>query len=117
MPRERSAYLADALRAADRVLDFVDGKVLAEYEADELLRSAVERKFEIIGEALNQLRQLDAALAARVPDLRQIVGFRNILVHGYASLDDEQVWYTIDDLSALRTALQALLDELDEPDE
>jgi uncharacterized protein YutE (UPF0331/DUF86 family) len=47
---------------------------------------------------------VDTELAERVPDLAQIVGFRNILVHGYASVDDEQVWYTIKDLPDLSAA-------------
>jgi uncharacterized protein with HEPN domain len=56
----------------------------AAYAANEMAQAAVERKFEIIGEALNQLAKLDDAFAARIPDLPQIVGFRNQLIHGYA---------------------------------
>ncbi|WP_223839911.1 DUF86 domain-containing protein [Saccharopolyspora pogona] len=41
----------------------------------------VERQFEIVGEALNQLSKVDADLAAKVPDLPRIVAFRNILIH------------------------------------
>jgi len=52
-----------------------------------MLRSAVERQFEIIGEALGTLARIDATIAARNPELRDIVAFRNILIHGYAILD------------------------------
>jgi len=46
-----------------------------------MLRSAVERQFEIVGEALNQLRQTDKATAAHIPDLPKAVGLRNVLIH------------------------------------
>ncbi len=57
-----------------------------------MLRSAVERQFEIVGEALNKLRRVDPTTAERVPDLPRIVAFRNVLVHGYATIDNELVW-------------------------
>ncbi|QUF08124.1 DUF86 domain-containing protein [Actinosynnema pretiosum subsp. pretiosum] len=69
------------------------------------------RQFEIVGEALNQLRKVDAELAARIPDVNRIVAFRNILIHGYASVDDALVWPTLTDkVPVLETALDGLLD-------
>jgi len=74
------------------------------------LRSAVGRQFEILGEALNRLDRLDATLAARVPNLRQIVAFRNVLIHGYALIDRARVWRVVqDDLPTLRAVLDDLL--------
>ena len=67
-----------------------------EYLADELLRSGVERQLEIVGEALTKLRKLDAATAALLADLPRIVGFRNVLVHGYADVDDKIVWGVVE---------------------
>ena len=52
----------------------------------------MERQFEIIGEALNRLSKEAPDLARRVPDLRKIVGFRNVQIHGYAVIDDGRVW-------------------------
>jgi uncharacterized protein with HEPN domain len=73
-------------------------------------RSAVERQFEILGEALAQLARLDATLAAKIPDLSEIVAFRNVLIHGYALIDRARVWRAVqDDLPALRAALDDLL--------
>ena len=64
----------------------------AAYATNDMAQAAVERKFEIIGEALNQLAKLDTALAARIPDLPQIIAFRNQLIHGYATVNVSTVW-------------------------
>jgi len=55
MQRDPRAYLWDAREAAAAILEFVEGKTFEDYARDRLLRSAVERQFEIIGEALNLL--------------------------------------------------------------
>lgn len=82
MQRDSRAWLWDVLDAARAIESFVAGMEPGAYVASELVRSAVERKFEVIGEALNQLSKADASLAARIPHLPQIVAFRNILIHG-----------------------------------
>jgi len=72
----------------------------------------VERQFEIIGEALAQLARLDAALAAKIPELREIIAFRNVLIHGYAAIDRARVWRVVEEnLPQLRAALAELLGE------
>ena len=80
-----------------------------------MAQAAVEPKFEIIGEALNQLTKLDSALANRIPDLPQIVAFRNQLIHGYATVNVGTVWNVMQGaLPPLVGAVQALLDELEQ---
>lgn len=81
MQRDARAYLTDGHTAAGQILAFIQGKSLDDYRDDVLLRSAVERQFEILGEALNQLSRVDPGLAARVPNLRRVVDFRNVLAH------------------------------------
>jgi uncharacterized protein with HEPN domain len=86
------------------------GKSFTDFNSDLVLRSAVERQFEILGEALRQLARLDATLAARIPDLRQIVAFRNVLIHGYALIDRARVWQAVqNDVPGLRAILADLL--------
>ena len=60
MTRRPETYIYDALQAANAIEAFVVGQGYADYQESALLRSAVERQFEIIGEALNRLKQLDA---------------------------------------------------------
>jgi uncharacterized protein with HEPN domain len=91
---------------------FIAGKSFADYLADSMLRSAVERQFTIIGEAIVQLRRLDPATAAAIPDLADIIAFRNILVHGYTTVDDQLVWGIVErELAPLRAAVERLVRE------
>lgn len=92
MQPDALALLWDARRASARILEFVDDRSWDDYQRDVLLRSAVERQFQIVGEALNRLGKTDPDLAGQVPDLRRIVAFRNVLVHAYAQIDDSLVW-------------------------
>lgn len=113
MERDPRAWLWDVLEAARAIETFVAGLDADAYAAQPLVHSAVERKFEIIGEALNRLSKTAPALAARIPHLRSIIGFRNVLIHGYAEVQHENVWKIIQQsLPALRAEVQAMLDEL-----
>ena len=86
MQRDPRAFLWDARKSALAIQGFIAGMDADAYAASDLVQSGVERKFEIIGEELNQLAKLDAPLAARIPELPQIVAFRNQLIHGYATV-------------------------------
>jgi uncharacterized protein with HEPN domain len=71
MQRDPRAYLWDAREAAAAILEFAAGKTFEDYASDRLLRSAVERQFEIIGEALNQLCKIESLSADCIPDVPQ----------------------------------------------
>lgn len=116
MQRDPRAYLWDAREAAAAILEFIEGKTFQDYADDRLLRSAVERQFEIIGEALNQLCKIEPQWAKRIPDVPQIIAFRNVLIHGYASVNDLTVWRTIEEsLPVLYETVSSLLDEAGSP--
>ena len=109
--------LADADRAGADIQRFIEGMDRETYVGDARTQAAVERKFEIIGEALNRLHQIYPEIADRIPPLREVVGFRNLLIHGYAAVIPERVWdYAENDLPELRKMVQALLDELGPPE-
>jgi uncharacterized protein with HEPN domain len=108
---EAAAFLWDAQRAAERMIRFTAGRSYDDYLEDDMLRSAVERQFEIIGEAFTGLRRLDPALAAQLADLPKAIAFRNVLIHDYAAINHQIVWDAIrDDLPRLRASLTQLLD-------
>jgi uncharacterized protein with HEPN domain len=116
MPRNASDLLADIRCAADLIAQFTAGRGLPDYTADGMLRSAVERQFIIVGEALGQLQRLDATIAASITDCAQVIAFRNILVHGYSTIDDHVVWAVIQtNLPILRQEVETLLLSLGSP--
>ncbi len=112
MQRDPRAFLWEVREAALAIKTFTTGMDTVAFENNALVQAAVERKFEVIGEALNQLSKLDAAMAAQLPDLPQIVAFRNQLIHGYATVTPSTVWTIAQkSLPDLITAVQALLGE------
>ena len=109
MRLEARKYLLDIQLAADRVERFTRGKQFAQYLEDEMLRAAVERQFGIIGEALARLAKDDPDVAAAIPDYGKIIALRNILVHGYATVDDRIVWGVVENhLAPLQAAVKGL---------
>jgi uncharacterized protein with HEPN domain len=98
--------LLDIAEAGESILQHTGGHTLADYSGNRFFRRAVEREFEIIGEALNRLTRIDAVTAARVSDLRVIVDFRNRIIHGYDTVDDKVVW------GAVEQYLPRLVDEI-----
>jgi len=114
--KQPAKYLWDAVEAAARIERFTSGRTFDEYLSDEMLRAAVERQFEIIGEALAGLRRIDPTLAAKVPDLVEIIAFRNILVHAYSDINHQHVWRVIErDLLDLRATVERLLADASGP--
>ncbi|SPE29443.1 conserved hypothetical protein [Acidobacteriia bacterium SbA2] len=112
MRLEAKKYLYDIQQAAERLAEFTAGKRFEDYRGNAMLRGAVERQFEIIGEALARLIRLDESIAKRIDEYRRIVAFRNILIHGYADVDDRVVWDVVETkLPVLRQEVEAILSE------
>jgi len=96
-PRSVSGLLADILAAADYMQQRAAGLSRDQYLAHEDLQVIFERKFEIIGEALSRLRKNEPVLFGSIRHAAAAVDFRNVLIHGYASIDHEVVWATFTD--------------------
>ena len=92
MRPEARKYLLDARNACQAIGDFTKGKSLDDYGADLLLRSAVERQFEILGEAFSQLDDITPEYRDDYPDMGKIIGMRNRIIHGYDTVDDSIIW-------------------------
>ncbi len=107
MELESKRYLSDVLFAADLLNNFTTGKAFADYTSDPILRSATERQFGIIGEAISKLARVDEATASRISEYQRIISFRNILIHRYDTVNDRIVW------SALQSRLPVLVSEIE----
>ena len=112
MNRDPRVLLADVARAGADIESFIEGMERATYLRDGMTQAAVERKFEIIGEALTRLHQAHPDIAARISDLRRIIDFRNLLAHVYHRVAPENVWdYALNDLPNLLRIVNDLLAE------
>jgi uncharacterized protein with HEPN domain len=110
MRLEAKKCLEDVRQAAELILRFTFEKSFDDYDNDDMLRSAVERQFEVIGEALNRLSKFDPLVVEGLPDTPRIVAFRNILIHGYDVVDNHVVWDVIQNhLVPLRAQVESLL--------
>ena len=112
MRLEARKYLYDIQHAADLLIEFTTGKTFVDYERDAMLRAAVERQFEIIGEAITQLAKVDEKVVAGIDHYQRIIAFRNVLIHRYVDVDDRLVWNVVEtNLPTLARDIKALLEE------
>jgi uncharacterized protein with HEPN domain len=101
--------LLDALAACESIQRFLGATTLAEYEENYGLQLQTERLLEIVGEALRQASHVEPRVRQDIPDLGEIIGLRNKLIHGYDGIDEEIVWTA----AAIRTEeLKVLLKKL-----
>ena|SRR5215207_4530951 len=116
--RPKSPKLLDDIGiAAEFIFAFIDGKSFSDYERDMLVRSAVERQFTIIGEALTRLRSADPGVLNEITEHQKIIGFRHRLAHGYdEDIDNAEVWRIIQSsLPKLHSEVRGLLAAIEEP--
>jgi len=108
MKDETRKNLVDVIQAGEEIQDFVRGMDFKAYQSSPVTQRAVERDFEIIGEALNRIKSTDDELLDNISELHRIIGFRNILIHGYDVVDEAIVW------QALTKHLPILISEIKE---
>lgn len=110
MRHEAPVLLEDVRHAAEQIQRFTAARTLADYEKDDFLSAAVERLFITIGEALSRLERIDANVTGQIAEYRKIIGFRNVLVHGYEAVDNAVVWNVIQQyLPVLKQQVEDLL--------
>jgi len=112
MKIETKKLLFDIMSACQSIERFIADHTFERYNESEVLTSAVERKFEIVGEALVRLRAVDPAVFEQIHDAQPVIGFRNRLVHGYDAVDHRIVWDIIqNELPRLKAQVEQLLGE------
>lgn len=107
--RNELIRLQHMLEAARKAVELARGRTVKDLEGDEIRVLALERLFEILGEAASQT---SPEIRARYPEIpwTRAVGMRNEIIHGYATVDPEVVLRTIaQDLPPLIKNLESAL--------
>jgi len=105
-----SKYLLDIRTSIDSIYEYIgEQRNFDVYLANKQLRRSVERELEIIGEAVNNILQLDPSIP--IDNARKIISLRNRVIHAYDRVDDEIVWgIVINHLPKLKKNVVELLD-------
>ena len=100
-------YLFDIKQLLDEIESFFEAreKRFSEYQNNPLLKRAIERNLEIIGEAVNKILLIDPQF--QIENARKIVGLRNHIIHAYDNVSDENIWgIVINHLPRLRSDVE-----------
>ena len=113
MQRDSRAYLIDIVEACDAITAALRGIDVEAFRASRLIRSAVEREFILIGEAIGSLSRSAPEVVPSISNARRIVDFRNQLTHEYSNVNDALVWGIADrDVPVLRRECAQILDSM-----
>ncbi len=105
-------HLWDIRNAANLIVDNAAEITFEQYEENEMLRSAVERQFEIIGEATRRLANDDQSVAEKITGYQTIIGLRNRIAHEYDNIANQTIWNIIqNNLPTLLAEVTTLLEE------
>ncbi len=109
MKREIKKYLFDIKTSIDSIFSYLgEERNFIEYQNNKLLRRAIEREIEIIGEAMNRILKIEPTI--QIENARQIVDTRNWVIHGYDKVDDVVIWGIVSKhLPKLKEEIEALL--------
>lgn len=106
-------YLFDIKIAIDEIELFIKELSLMnfiEYKQNLLLKRAIERELEIIGEAMNRIIKRDENFILQIEEAKSIISLRNYIIHSYDSVSDENIWAIIQNhLPKLKTQVEILL--------
>lgn len=117
MARSQAQYLADIDEAMTDIRSFAEGRSLAEFRNNRLLRYAIERALEIIGEAAAQLSDEVKARDAHLP-WREMRGLRNVVAHAYHRVDAARIWRVVtQDIPQVHERIRALRDVVQRSEE
>lgn len=109
MQPDTKMYLLDISNSIQSIFEFLGEKQEFKiYENSKIIRRAVERELEIIGEAANKILKIDPEID--IPDARRIVNLRNLIIHSYDNVDNMIIWGIIEkDLPLLKKQVSDLL--------
>ena len=109
MPRDIKMYLLDISNSIDSIFEYLGNeRNFKLYDTNKLIRRAVKRELEIIGEATNRIIKINPTID--ISNARRIVSLRNWVIHSYDNVDNVIIWGIIDkDLPLLKTQVDNIL--------
>ena len=109
---ESRKYLYDIQRAVELLRELIQQRHFQIMRPMPCCVQQLNAEFEIVGEAMTQLAKADKAVVSRISKYRRFIAFRNVLIHGYAHVDDRLVWDVVEtNLSTLSSEIEVLLGE------
>jgi uncharacterized protein with HEPN domain len=92
MTEKQLKFLYDIKLAIDDIESYfeTETRTFDNYTKNSLLKRAIERNLEIIGEAINRILKDDPSFP--IENAKKIIGLRNQIIHGYDSVSDENIW-------------------------
>ena len=105
-------WLYDILQSINEIDSYYEDRprIFADYQNDIMIKRAIERNIEIIGEAVNRILKKDSDF--EINNARQIIGTRNRIIHGYDRVSDDMIWsIVINHLPKLKIEVEQLLGE------
>jgi uncharacterized protein with HEPN domain len=105
-------WLFDIKFSIDEIESFFEGqsKDFFLYKQNLILKRAVERNLEIIGEAVNRIITRDNSFSEKISNAKAIIGLRNQVIHSYDSISDENIWSVlINHLPKLKVEIDSLI--------
>ena len=111
-------WLFDMQTAISDIDSFLEGEELKfeTYRKNKMLKRAIERELEIIGEAMNRIIKRDPTYSDKIQDAQNIIGLRNQVIHAYDNISDESIWaIVINHLPQLKKDVDEILSSAENP--
>ncbi|MCP9754715.1 DUF86 domain-containing protein [Lacihabitans sp. CCS-44] len=105
--------LYDIKYAIEEIENFlsIQPKQFGAYKKNLLLKRAIERNLEIVGEAMSRILKEDSEIA--ISNAKRIIGLRNQIIHGYDSVSDENIWaILINHMPILKREIESLINPI-----
>lgn len=110
--------LHDAKIAAERIIRYTNGRTLAEFMDDDYFQGAVERRFEVLAEALRGAESIAPEIRDQFPEMSAIIGLRNRIAHSYDDLDYATLWeIATGDIPELLPRIETVLESIALPED
>lgn len=93
MPYKTTKLLLDISLSCQEISGFIEGKSFEDFQGNRMLQLAIERSFDIIGEAIQRLAKIDeVTVAHKIPEYHKIIDLRSIIAHDYDIVDETVMW-------------------------